>query len=159
MSDHILSKHHKRIALWGSLASIVALILAAFVFLSGKDNICDVIGLPSSKTNDSKLFSQFSNIEYSYSGLLGLVGSPSSAKALNGKRLVAEAVVDFDGNLEPGSLKTIRVNETHYDVNGEIVYKGVIVFEASFGGYKVLDEDAIVGKRPLRVFTSWPISH
>jgi len=152
----MLSEHHKRIALWGSLASIVAFFLAAFVFLTGKDNISDVIGLPSSKTNDSKVFSQFSNIEYSYSGLLGLVGSPSSAKALSGERLVAEAVVDFDGNLKPGSLKTIKVNETHYDIYGMVVYRGVIVFEASFGGYKVLHEDAIVGKRPLRVFTSWP---
>lgn len=155
----MLDQHHKRIALWGSVASIIALLLAGFVFITGIDNIAEMIGFSSAHIKDSNVFSQFSSIEYNYSGLLGLVGSPSSAKALNGKRLVAEAVVDFDGRLEPGSLKTIRVHETHYDINGKVVYKGVIKFDASFGGYKVMDEDAIVGRRPLRVFTSWPINH
>ncbi len=112
----------------------------------------------SSQPVNSKVFSEFSSIEYDHSGLLALFGSPSSAKAFNGKRLVAEAVVEFDGNLEPGSLKTIRVKETHYDIDGNVVYEGVIIFETSFGGYKVSDEEAVKGKRPLQVFTSWPIN-
>ncbi len=157
----------KKLALWGSLASIFAVLLAVFVFLTGKENVKDIVGIFTPNNNHSEVFNQFSEIKYEYTGILALFGSPSSAKALNGKRLVAEADVDFDGNLEsgsferikePGSLERIKVKETHYDIYGKVVYQGEIIFKASFGGYKVEHEDAIMGKKPLQVFTSWPIS-
>ena len=121
---------------------------------------CDQDGSPDTATSSpSTTFNSVSRITYQYVGTLGLVGVPSSATAYSGDDVAAKAVAKFDGDLAPGSLKTLEVEETHYDIAGNVVYRGRILFQAQFDGYIVEEETALEGKRPLQAFSTWPLSH
>lgn len=131
--------------------------LLTLVFVNG----CDRRERSTSKTAGSKMASTFNNInriEYKHDGILQLVGVPSKAIAYAGDAIAARAEVKFDGNLQPGSLKTLDVEETHFDMAGNVVYQGKILFVAQFAGYIVQTETPILGNRSLRAFTSWPAS-
>jgi hypothetical protein len=113
----------------------------------------------NAKSATTAVFRSVSRVEYQYEGILGVVGVPSKATAYAGDTIAARAEVKFDGNLEPGSLKTLEVEETHYDAAGNTIYRGKILFQIQFTGYIVQTETPIEGTRPLRAFGDWPSSH
>jgi hypothetical protein len=114
----------------------------------------------SNGTNSSKQDNSVhvTRVAYKYEGILELVGVPSKATAYAGDAVVARAEVKFDGKLEPGSLRTLEVEETHYDTGGNTIYRGKILFQAQFNGYVVLTETPIEGTRRFRAFVDWPAS-
>jgi len=116
---------------------------------------------PQSQSNGTNTSTQdasvhVTRVEYKYEGILAMVGVPNRATAYAGDVVVARAEVKFDGKLEPGSLKTIEVEETHYGPGGNTVFRGKILFQAQFSGYVVQTETPIEGERRFRAFGDWP---
>lgn len=114
---------------------------------------------PAPVVDVSDAFATISRIKYENNGELALVGVPNSATAYSGEAIAATATVKWDGDLGAGALKSLEVEETHFDMAGRVVYRGLILFQATAAGYVVKEENPLRGKRPLRVFETWPIGN
>lgn len=111
----------------------------------------------SAETSSPDTFKRIDRVTYEHGNdMLTLVGIPTSATAYSGTAVAARAIVKYNGDLAPGSLRTLEVEETHYDGTGTVIYRGTILFEPRLDSYVVKEEHSMMGRRPVQVFANWP---
>jgi hypothetical protein len=141
------------------LIGILASLIAVFAFFTGIASLPQLFDLrktdkPSQPRESAVTPMQPTRIEYGNTGIFALVGIPSSAKAYSGEQLIAEAEVI--GITESSGPNVLEAVETQYAKNGEVLYRGKLVFRFSFGEAQLEKDISIQGIKRRHIFVTWP---
>ncbi len=93
-------------------------------------------------------------IYYDYNNKIAFSIADSAKAYINKSTLVGEAKALRIVKTKKGP-NNIEVEVTHYNRNGEKIYKGIVEFSLGFMS-GVVKEKTISGRKRYSIFTSWP---